>query len=180
MLYLTPSNSAEACRLTTGGARTEAEQTKAVDQADTAALAEPEQNAEAQLESGSINVVMDKPELAQWHMAYKEDGALTKYWSSKETNKDTAYAGLQFFKDSRKLLFFRDTNFVPRLCVLKALRASLLIAAHEDVTVTAHARYQKLYRMLANCFCWPLMKKDIICFCKSCNVCQKIKPLNHS
>jgi hypothetical protein len=77
-------------------------------------------------------------------------------------------------------LFFRGADFMARLCVPRAKRSELLVAAHEDATITAHAGPQKLYQALADRFYWPTLKKDILRFCKTCDVCQKIKPLNFS
>jgi hypothetical protein len=67
---------------------------------------------------------------------------------------------------------------VPRLYVPRRMVPSVLIDAHESAHISAHAGPLKLYQILSDRFYWRRMKKDIERFCSTCDVCQKIKPLN--
>ncbi|KZV80462.1 hypothetical protein EXIGLDRAFT_588924, partial [Exidia glandulosa HHB12029] len=49
------------------------------------------------------------------------------------------YAGNRFYKGKDGLLFFRDADFMPRLCVPKSEQTALLRHLHESSFETAHA-----------------------------------------
>jgi hypothetical protein len=127
-----------------------------------------------------VQVAMDEQTLQDWVSGYESDRLFKRHWKSKLADLTEAlwYAGHCFYKDSRKLLFFRDADFVPKLCVSYTQRAALLISVHKEAGTTTHAGAHKLYAFLQDRFYWPTMKKDVERFCKTCDVCQKIKPLN--
>ncbi|KAJ3473840.1 hypothetical protein NLI96_g12795 [Meripilus lineatus] len=50
--------------------------------------------------------------------------------------------------------------------------------AHESAFESAHAGPEKLWSALSKKFYWPRMKKDVVRFCVTCDVCQKTKPSN--
>jgi hypothetical protein len=76
------------------------------------------------------------------------------------------------------LLFFRDANFMPQLCIPRSLQASILREAHKSPYQPAHAGSEKLWLVLSGKFYWPKMRSDIFEYCQSCDICQKIKPSN--
>ncbi|RDB26459.1 Transposon Ty3-G Gag-Pol polyprotein [Hypsizygus marmoreus] len=86
--------------------------------------------------------------------------------------------GICFFKDSRGLLYFRDADFQPWLCVPETMRNEILNKGHEAPGTTAHAGPEKLWAALSTKFYWHRMKRDILAYCKMCDVCQKTKPSN--
>jgi hypothetical protein len=126
-----------------------------------------------------LQVGMNQETLRAWIEDYGKDADFKKRW--KVTTKDglgADYAGSQFAKDSRGLLFFFDADFAPKLCVPLAQRAPLMIAVHKGPTISAHAGAEKLLAHLADCFYWPRMRRDVNRFSATCDVCQKTKPLN--
>ncbi|EJD46746.1 hypothetical protein AURDEDRAFT_33179, partial [Auricularia subglabra TFB-10046 SS5] len=56
-----------------------------------------------------------------------------------ETDERSWYAGSRFYRDSDGLLFFRDADFMPRLCVPSSQQAALLKRVHESSWEAAHA-----------------------------------------
>jgi hypothetical protein len=126
-----------------------------------------------------IQVAMNGKTLRLWSEAYPSDTNFAQHWkTAKDEHEALWYAGHRYYKDSRGLLFFRDADFIPRLCVPRRMVPSVLIEAHESAHVLAHSGPLKLYQILGDRFYWQRMKKDIERFCASCDVCQKIKPLN--
>ncbi|EIM80799.1 uncharacterized protein STEHIDRAFT_67764, partial [Stereum hirsutum FP-91666 SS1] len=79
--------------------------------------------------------------LAKFVEGYKEDTEFQRRYSELENgeNKASWDQSRRFFKDEQGLLFFRDANFQPRLCVPKNERGALLVEAHEAAYETAHA-----------------------------------------
>ena len=86
--------------------------------------------------------------------------------------------GHRFFRDLNGLLFFRDADYQPRLCVPVAKRRLLLEEAHEQAYEGAHQGPEKLWQKLSGRFYWKRMKADIIKFVQTCDTCQKIKHQN--
>lgn len=109
---------------------------------------------------------------------YLKDASFRERWDLKESDSDSWGPAKRFFKDGQGLLYFRDADFLPRLCVPKSERAVILSQAHNSAYTTAHAGPEKLWDALNSRFYWPKMKRDVIRYCNSCDVCQKTKPSN--
>ncbi|KAA1474677.1 hypothetical protein DENSPDRAFT_750535, partial [Dentipellis sp. KUC8613] len=77
--------------------------------------------------------------LQHFKTGYKRDRSLAAKYLAAEQTKDSWYTGQRYFKDDQGLLFFRDANLQPRLCVPEELRREILIEAHESPFETAHA-----------------------------------------
>ena len=84
----------------------------------------------------------------------------------------------QIFRDSDGLLYFRDADFKPKLCVPWSKRTEILAEAHESPFKTAHLGTEKPWLYLSAWLYWPHMGKDIKKFCISCDICQKMKSRN--
>jgi hypothetical protein len=126
-----------------------------------------------------IQVAMADDVLERWVAGYPADVTLAKHWKQAVDQTESSwYPGERFYKDSRGLLYFRDADFAPQLCVPRSEVLALLTQSHESATLTAHSGSQKLYETLADRFYWHCMTKDIKRFCESCDICQKIKPIN--
>jgi len=54
----------------------------------------------------------------------------------------------------------------------------VLTEAHESPLETAHMGAEKLWYRLSPKFYWKRMKADVVHFCETCDVCQKIKTSN--
>ncbi|KAI0038551.1 hypothetical protein FA95DRAFT_1458873, partial [Auriscalpium vulgare] len=87
----------------------------------------------------TIHVHMDESYLQSFLQGYKADAAFKQRWETTSQSPDTWDAGQRYFKDEKGLLYFRDADFQPRLCVPKSLRAGLLLQAHESPFESAHA-----------------------------------------
>lgn len=107
--------------------------------------------------------------------SYNTDPHLSAIWNSPIGPDDEWIPGRRFFKDETGLLYFRDADYQPRLCVPTDQRTAVLREAHESPLSTAHAGPEKLWQKLSQKFYWKRMKADIVRFCHSCDVCQKIK-----
>lgn len=127
-----------------------------------------------------IHVVIEEEYLQSFRKGYAQDPEFKRYYQEleKDEGKDSWYPGQRFFKDDRGLLFFRNASFEPRLCVPKSERGTLLAQVHEAPYETAHAGPAKLWQVLAGRFYWKRMKKDVVNFCNTCDVCQKTKHRN--
>ena len=79
---------------------------------------------------------------------------------------------------SKGLLFFRDADYQPRLCVPLSQRRLIMEEAHEQAYDGAHQGLEKLWQKLSNKFYWKRMKADLTRFVQTCDVCQKVKPSN--
>ena len=97
-------------------------------------------------------LAMDPNEVRLWVAAYEKDQAFqTKYKIASADQEDWS-TSQRYFKDTDGLLYFRDTNFHPRLCVPLEKRAELLTEAHESPFETAHAGPEKLWAYLSEDF----------------------------
>ncbi|THH30850.1 hypothetical protein EUX98_g3348 [Antrodiella citrinella] len=127
-----------------------------------------------------IHIELSSDILKRYVDGYRKDPAFRQRWESEHSNADSWDPAFRFFKDDRGLLFFRDADFQPRLCVPKPEQAEVLADAHQSAYVTAHAGPEKLWELLSSRFYWPRMKKDVDRFCKTCDICQKTKPSTFS
>jgi hypothetical protein len=126
----------------------------------------------------NIHVAMDEKARRKFVAAYFGDAAFGKIWTNPSSELNVWQPGYRYFKNEQGLLFFRDADYQPRLCVPKSERKFLLREIHESAMETAHAGQQKLWLKLSPRFYWPRMKVDILIFCASCDICQKIKNSN--
>jgi hypothetical protein len=76
------------------------------------------------------------------------------------------------------LLYFRNADLIPRLCVPHEKVPLVLHEAHDSAFEGAHSGAEALWRKLRENYFWPRMFKDIESFCSSCDVCQKTKHRN--
>lgn len=126
----------------------------------------------------TIHIQMDKDWISKFVDGYKKDASFRDRWDNKEGTAESWYPGARFFKDSDGLLYFKDADFQARLCVPNALQPHFLRISHESPVISAHAGPEKLWEILSQKYYWPRMKKDVLLFCATCDVCQKTKPAN--
>ena len=114
----------------------------------------------------------------EWIEGYLNDPILNKTYGDPASSIEKWRQGQRFFRTEDGLLFFRDEDFRPRLCVPQSQRNFVLAEAHENPLESGHAGPEKLWQTLSQKFYWKRMKNDITRFCHSCDVCQKTKPRN--
>ncbi|KIY47359.1 hypothetical protein FISHEDRAFT_15450, partial [Fistulina hepatica ATCC 64428] len=79
---------------------------------------------------------MAKETVNKFRKAYEEDAALAS--TLKELTEQNPIPGTRFFKTDDGLLFFRDADWNPKLCVPKGLRQEILTEIHENALESAH------------------------------------------
>ena len=126
----------------------------------------------------NIFVHLDEKMIQEWVKNYAEDPHLAKIWNDPKAAADNWVPGYRFFKDEKGLLFFRDADYQPRLCVPLTQRRLVMEEAHEQAYEGAHQGLEKLWQKLSGKFYWKRMKADLMKFVQTCDVCQKIKPSN--
>jgi hypothetical protein len=125
-----------------------------------------------------IHIEMEEGFRNTWVQAYKADPEFKKIWNEQLTAQDIWHPGQHFFRNEHGLLFFRNADYQPRLCVPGSLKKMVLMEAHEVPIRVAHASPERLWFRLNSRLYWKRMKRDIDEFCNSCDVCQKIKQRN--
>ena len=70
---------------------------------------------------GYIHTQMADDIRQKWIQGYKDDPSFHSVWDDKRSEVGAWEPGFRFFKDLDGLLYFRDANYHPRLCVPKAL-----------------------------------------------------------
>lgn len=126
----------------------------------------------------NIQVSLDPELIEEFRERYKADKAFRNKWEEVPDRERMVDPGLRFYKDDSQLLFFRDADYQPRLCVPKNVRNIVLNEAHNQPFGGAHAGPERLWQNLSMRFYWPRMKVDIIKYCESCDTCQKTKNSN--
>jgi hypothetical protein len=126
----------------------------------------------------NFHLAMEEDFRANWVEAYKGDSEFGKIWADPQVMEGLWSPGQRFFRNSEGLLFFRDADYQPRLCVPNAKRSLVKEEAHESPLGSAHISPERLWNKLSSKFYWRRMKKDLDEFCDSCDVCQKIKTRN--
>jgi hypothetical protein len=126
----------------------------------------------------NIHIEMDRDFREAFVADYQQDVVLKRIWNDKSTNEEHWKPGQRYFKNEDGLLFFRDADYQPRLCVPEKQRKHIMEEAHENPFETAHVSPERLWRKLSSRFYWDRMKKDLSIFCDSCDICQKIKHRN--
>lgn len=71
-----------------------------------------------------------------------------------------------------------DPNCLWRLCVPKEKRLDVLKANHDSENAMHFGRF-KTTEKIREAYYWPKMNSDIAEYVKNCEVCKKIKPINH-
>lgn len=126
----------------------------------------------------NIQVSLDAQLVQEFVNGYKQDEAFKNKWKEAPGRDKMSDPGLRFYKDDSDLLFFRDANYQPRLCVPKNTRNLVLREAHDQPYGGAHTGPERLWQNLSSRFYWPRMKVDIIKYCETCDTCQKTKNSN--
>lgn len=126
----------------------------------------------------NIHVNLDEQLIKDFVKGYQMDASFKDKWKDAPERNKMHDPGLRFYKDDTDLLFFRDADYQPRLCVPKIIRNSILNEAHDQPFGGAHAGPEHLWQNLSTRFYWPRMKVDIISYCESCDICQKTKNSN--
>lgn len=126
----------------------------------------------------NIHITMEQEFREEFIADYQTDPGFASLWNSEDSARNKWVPGRRFFKNEEGLLLFSDADYQPRLCVPERQREFILEETHENPLETAHAGPEKLWQRLSQKFYWSWMKKDILEFCNSCDVCQKTKPSN--
>ena len=126
----------------------------------------------------NLHVSMDPDFLQSWVSDYEDDRSFSKICADKKHLAADWKGNGRFLKDERGLLFFLDNNYQPRLCVPEKKRNFVLKEAHENPLESAHAGAERLWQTLSQKYYWKRMKVDIINYCRTCDICQKIKTTN--
>lgn len=126
----------------------------------------------------NIFVHLEEKTILEWIKGYAEDPHLAKIWDDPKSTAENWVPGYRFFKDKNSLLFFRDADYQPRLCVPLNQRRLILEESHEQAYEGAHQGPEKLWQKLSGKFYWKRMKADLLKFIQTCDICQKIKPSN--
>lgn len=126
----------------------------------------------------SIHVQIDGDLVQQFLLGYQDDFAFKSKWEDPQASDLHWNAGKRYYKDQDGLLFFRDADYQPRLCVPKKLQPFIMKEIHDSPLESAHAGPERFWKSLSSRFYWPRMKKDVLRFCNSCDVCQKTKHSN--
>ncbi|XP_075540127.1 protein NYNRIN-like [Dermacentor variabilis] len=69
----------------------------------------------------------------------------------------------------------KDTHESFKAVIPRTLRGALLRYFH-DTCIAGHASGPKTYLKLCRFATWPGMKRDVMRYARSCNVCQRVKP----
>lgn len=127
-----------------------------------------------------VHVHIDPEYLERIIAGYIVDAEFKRIYKDLDKGKNIASwnAGQRFYKDEQGLLFFRDANYQPRLCIPETERKNLLKEAHNLAYDSAHASAAKLWQRLSGKFYWPRMRRDVLIWCDECDVCQKTKHVN--
>ena len=126
----------------------------------------------------NLHVSMDLEFLREWVTNYEDNPSFGKIWADKEQLAENWKPNSQFLRDEKGLLFFLDEGYQPRLCVPTKRCNLILREVHESPLESAHVSAECLWQTLSLRFYWKRMKTDIIEYCRTCDVCQKVKVPN--
>ena len=93
----------------------------------------------------------------------------SKYWN---TNKEYL-----FVQDN--ILKLKNYQGIDVVVVPSQLRSFICKIYHDEITA-GHLSYEKTYKSICSRYYWPQMKTEIFDYCKSCDVCQRLKPRNET
>ena len=126
----------------------------------------------------TIHLSMSEDAKNEWKKSYREDPMFRTIVDDSTYKEETLTPGRRFFVDRDGMIFFNSKNYQPRLCVPAGQRNFVLKEAHENPLESAHAGPEKLWQSLSSRFYWKRMKVDVGKYCRSCDVCQKMKSSN--
>jgi Integrase zinc binding domain/RNase H-like domain found in reverse transcriptase len=134
---------------------------------------------------GRLLVAISQEHLKCFVLGYQSDMVQWPHWNEALDTDSPLIAKRRYYKDPSGLLFFRDADWVEKLCVPKPEVHQLLKDSHESASKTAHAGAARLYLRLRARFYWPCMWSNVRSFCETCDVCQKRQsgtppPFTHS
>ena len=139
--------------------------------------AKPESRASSGPVPSSLIISASKETMDAFRKGYRLDGYFRKYFEDETLSTDGSQsAESRYYRSDTGLLIFRDADWVARLCVPSSQVEYVLKLAHESASESAHAGASRLFLRLKDRFYWPSMWKDVLEFCQSCDVCQKINP----
>ncbi|KZV59932.1 hypothetical protein PENSPDRAFT_550823, partial [Peniophora sp. CONT] len=87
----------------------------------------------------AVFVHLDPQYRERFVLGYQQDAKFKRHWETADTPSDSWHPGQRYFKDEDGLLFFRDADFVPRLCVPESERNFVLDESHNSPYETGHA-----------------------------------------
>ncbi|KII92781.1 hypothetical protein PLICRDRAFT_70242, partial [Plicaturopsis crispa FD-325 SS-3] len=87
----------------------------------------------------TLHIEMDPLYKKEFVDAYSTDTSFKARWQDSVGEGAQWHGGRRFYKANDGLLFFRDADFRPRLCVPLTQRSLILREAHESPLQTAHA-----------------------------------------
>ncbi|POM71563.1 Pol protein [Phytophthora palmivora] len=91
-------------------------------------------------------------------------------------------AQLYHYELADGLLHYRvDPGDPPRVVVPndEDLKYDILLEAH-DPPMSGHLGREKTYQAVSQTFRWPYMYKWVVHYVKTCETCQRVKPLGHA
>ncbi|KZP04874.1 hypothetical protein FIBSPDRAFT_702771, partial [Athelia psychrophila] len=80
----------------------------------------------------SMHIHLEKEVLESYITGYQGDESFKRKWEDTDYPAKEWNPGNRFYKDKTGLLFFRDADYQPRLCVPKSEQATLLKEAHDQ------------------------------------------------
>ncbi|KIY61444.1 hypothetical protein CYLTODRAFT_329986, partial [Cylindrobasidium torrendii FP15055 ss-10] len=83
-----------------------------------------------------VHVKMNPELLAKFKKGYETDPQFARVLEWTKSNSWSE--DYRFFCSEDGLLFFKDADYIPRLCVPRSMRPEILIEAHEHPLETAH------------------------------------------
>ena len=102
----------------------------------------------------NVLVHLEEKTTQEWIKGYAEDPHLARIWMDPNSAVDNWVPGHRFFKNENGLLFFRDADYQPRLCVPLNQRQLIMEEAHEQAYDGAHQGLEKLWQKLSGKFYW--------------------------
>ncbi|KAF8990623.1 hypothetical protein BDZ89DRAFT_974239, partial [Hymenopellis radicata] len=86
----------------------------------------------------SLHVSFSKELIQRFVEGYKTDVQFSKIYAASPFSPERWDPNQRFFKESNGLLYFRDADYMARLCVPKDLRVEIMTDAHENPLEAVH------------------------------------------
>ncbi|KAF9020060.1 hypothetical protein BDZ89DRAFT_910303, partial [Hymenopellis radicata] len=86
----------------------------------------------------TLHVNFSKALIERFITGYQNDPQFAKIYLSSPTATDRWDPNQRFFKETNGLLYFRDADYVARLCVPRSLRWEIIKEAHENPMEATH------------------------------------------
>ncbi|KZP19225.1 hypothetical protein FIBSPDRAFT_685942, partial [Athelia psychrophila] len=86
----------------------------------------------------NMHIHLERDVVERFIAGYQEDESFKRKWTDTEFPTKEWNPSNRFYKDKAGLLFFRDADYQPRLCVPRAEQALLLKEAHDQPFGGAH------------------------------------------